>query len=201
MQRQEFEQRTRIYPTDSFYKVIEEFYMDFEGDKDAFCAAYKESRDGLEERIRDAANKKDLEKEAEAEKELKRWQEENSRLQDNISYLNHRLDVEEEWKPYTDTRNVTQKDYEELRDNSFTEKLSDEKAAEYINQYFGFEKNRIRILHEVPVYEINRHRALREIGKTEHLPLYASSDWNYIRFDCADMMYELDDGTLRLYVD
>ena len=93
MQRQEFEQRTRIYPTDSFYKVIEEFYMDFEGDKDAFCAAYKESRDGLEERIRDAANKKDLEKEAEAEKELKRWQEENSRLQDNISYLNHRLDV------------------------------------------------------------------------------------------------------------
>lgn len=201
MQRSEFEQRTGIYPTESLYKVIEKYYMNFEGDKDAFCAAYKENRDGLAERIRDEANKKEFEKETKSETELKKLQDENGKLQDNISYLNHRLDVEEEWKSYTDTRNVAQKDYEKLRDNSFTEKLTDEKAAEYINHYFGFEKNRIRILHEVPVYEINRHRALREIGKVERIPLYASSDWNYIRFDCADMMYELDDGELRLYVD
>ena len=62
MQRQEFEQRTGIYPTESFYKVIEELYMDFEGDKETFCAAYKENRESLAERIRDAANKKELKK-------------------------------------------------------------------------------------------------------------------------------------------
>ena len=36
--------------------------MDFEGDKETFCAAYKENRESLAERIRDAANKKELKK-------------------------------------------------------------------------------------------------------------------------------------------
>ena len=65
---------------------------------------------------------------------MKRWQEENNRLQDNISYLNRRLDVEEEWKPYTDTRNVAQKDYEELRDNSFYGKINPMKKARRVYQ-------------------------------------------------------------------
>ena len=48
---EEFEKRTGFYPTQVQYEAIERAYMDFNGDKDAFCKAYKKNADGMAERI------------------------------------------------------------------------------------------------------------------------------------------------------
>ena len=42
---EEFEKRTGFYPTLVQYEAIERAYMDFDGDKDAFCKAYKKNAD------------------------------------------------------------------------------------------------------------------------------------------------------------
>lgn len=185
--------REQGYSRHISYKTIENCYMDFDGDKDAFCKAYRENKDSLAERIREHTEKKMSAESATAEQKEKD-------LNKLIKELHEKLEREQEWRPYTEQRNVRQKDYEELRNTNFTKKLTDEEATEYINRYFGFEKGRIRVIHEVPVYEINRHNVLRQVGVEKRDPLYASSDWNYIRFDCADMAYELDNVMLRLFV-
>ena len=38
---EEFEQRTGYFPSSAEYKAIEAAYMEFDGDKDEFCKAYK----------------------------------------------------------------------------------------------------------------------------------------------------------------
>ncbi len=59
---------------------------------------------------------------------------------------------------------------------------------------------KIKIIRTVPICQINRHRQGRRIGEEERLPLYNATDWNYIRFDCGMMQYELYDGDLRFFV-
>lgn len=41
MMLEEFEKRTGYFPTMEEYAAIEKAYMEFSGDKDAFCKAYK----------------------------------------------------------------------------------------------------------------------------------------------------------------
>ena len=53
---EEFEKRTGFYPTLVQYEAIERAYMDFDGDKDAFCKAYKKNADGMAERIQREVN-------------------------------------------------------------------------------------------------------------------------------------------------
>ena len=43
MEIKEFEKRTGYFPTTEEYKTIEKFYMNFNGDKDEFCEAYKKN--------------------------------------------------------------------------------------------------------------------------------------------------------------
>lgn len=35
---------------------------------------------------------------------------------------------------------------------------------------------------------------------SEDAARYNATDWNYIRFDCGSMEYELDNGNLRFYI-
>ncbi len=53
---EEFEKRTGFYPTLIQYEAIERAYMDFDGDKDAFCKAYKKNANGMAERIQREVN-------------------------------------------------------------------------------------------------------------------------------------------------
>ena len=67
---------------------------------------------------------------------------------------------------------------------------------------FGFARNRIRIIHELPVYEINRHRRLRKAGTAARKALFNAWDWNYIVFEVhgnTAMAYEMHDGGLQVY--
>ena len=43
MEIKEFEKRTGYFPTTEEYKTIEKIYMNFDGDKDEFCEAYKKN--------------------------------------------------------------------------------------------------------------------------------------------------------------
>lgn len=189
----EFEKLTGFYPTADLYKAIEHAYMEFDGDKTEFCKAYVENRDGLASRIARAVDAADQELALRVNSKIKELEKQNAAL-------TKKLEAEQEWKPYEDTDNVAQADYEKLASDRSTEKMDDDKAKALLYDWFGFAVEKIKIHHSVPMYEVNRHRQLRKAGEIERLPLYNATDWNYIRFDCGLMSYELADGELRMFV-
>lgn len=126
---------------------------------------------------------------------------ENGSLMKKLERLENQLDRELEWKPYTDKDNVCQKDYEHLVGDPFTRFLNDEEAKDLLYDWFGFAKEKIRIIRSVSTYEINRHNRLRKTGEIERLPAYNATDWNYIRFNCGSVGYELYNDQIRLFVD
>lgn len=130
----------------------------------------------------------------EATKELEKKDEE-------IKSLKTQLEAEQEWKPYIDKANVSQEEYQELAGFTGTEVLSEGKAKELLYDWFGFAREKITIINEVSIYEVNRHGRLRKIGNHERQALYGASDWNYIRFNCGCMMYELHNGEIKVFED
>ena len=167
--------------------------MEFTGDKDAFCKAYKKNADRLAEKIQSEADMQAFKAQAAVENTVKD-------SESRIIELEKALDREQERRPYEDTDNVRQADYKRLADQSDTEHMSDEKAKDLLYEWYGFASEKITIHHSVPVYEVNRHGRLRKVGEMDRSPLYNATDWNYIRFDCGRMSYELHDGDLRLYM-
>ena len=195
----EFEQRTGVYPSERMYRIIEQHYNNFDGDKDQFCAAYLKNNDNLAVKIQMDADLQDIHAAKEMEQIKESYKEQIAELNRTLEKVRHELDVELEWEPYEIPENVSQEDYEELNESSITAIWSDQKAAEFISLETGFVKERIQIIRTVPVYEIDRHRHYRKVGTVERLPLYAASDWNYIRFDCACRQYEYYNGELSFF--
>lgn len=107
------------------------------------------------------------------------------------------LEREQEWKPYNDAENVSQCDYDKLAKAAGTKELTDDEAKSLLYEWYGFAKEKITIHRTTPIYEVNRHGRLRKIGETNRSPIYNATDWNYIRFDCGCMSYELQDDNLR----
>lgn len=193
MTRKEFEQRTDFLPSQAFYEIIEKAYMEYGGDKDMFCAAYRKNENGLAQKIQIQADVKD----AQVQVDIERI---NKEFKDKIVSLEASLEREQEWKPYEDTENVSREDYEKLLNDSGTKPLTDEEAKELLYNWYGFAKEKITILHNISIYEVNRHRKLRKIGEVDRSPLYNATDWNYIHFNCGCMEYELFNDHLQLYV-
>ena len=167
--------------------------MELSDDKDAFCKAYKKNEGGIAERIQREVNIQHINAQREAEKAQKA-------MEERIAELEKALEREQEWQPYKDTDNVQQADYERLASQSDTEHMSDEKAKDLLYEWYGFAREKIKIHHSVPVYEVNRHRNLRKVGELDRSPLYNATDWNYIRFDCGCMSYEFYNDNLRPYM-
>ncbi len=103
MMREEFEQRTGFLPTLSLYSIIEKYYMNFDGDKDAFCKAYKKNADGIATMIQHEADMQEVNAQIAAEKAAKDYEA-------RIAELEKALEREQEWKPYEDTDNVQHPD-------------------------------------------------------------------------------------------
>ncbi len=116
-----------------------------------------------------------------------------------IKRLEAELEREREWKPHESDRNVKQADYERLANGGGTTIMTDDQAKQLIAEEFGFIPARITILHSVDKEEIDRHRRCRKVGEFERLPCYNATDWNYIRFDCANGSYEMDNGQLSQF--
>lgn len=193
MMREEFEKLTGFYPTAELYAQIEAAYTDFPGDKVAFCKAYKKNEDGLAEKIQRTVDMAQIKAQQKAAKEAEATEK-------RIKELEDRLERELEWKPYEDTSNVQQADYTRLQTAGGTRTLTDDEAKDLLYDWYGFAKEKIKIHRTIPQYEVNRHRQLRKVGEIDRAPLYNATDWNYIRFDCGCMSYELQNDNLRPYL-
>lgn len=193
MMREEFEKLTGFYPTAELYTQIEAAYTDFPGDKVAFCKAYKKNEDGLAEKIQRTVDMAQIKAQQKADKEAEATEK-------RIKELEDRLERELEWKPYEDTSNVQQADYTRLQTAGGTRTLTDDEAKDLLYDWYGFAKEKIKIHRTIPQYEVNRHRQLRKVGEIDRAPLYNATDWNYIRFDCGCMSYELQNDNLRPYL-
>lgn len=190
---EEFEKMTGIYPSVDLFKVIENAYYDFDGDKSEFCKAYASNENGLASAIQCEANRVHYEVASHILREQKEKDAE-------ISRLKKQLEREQEWKPYEDTDNVQQADYLRLRGDSCTKILTDDEAKDLLYDWYGFAKEKVTIHREIPAFEINRHHQLRRAGTIERLPLYSATDWNYIRFDCGRMSYEMYNDEIRPFI-
>lgn len=190
---QEFESLTGIYPSSTLYEQIENAYTDFDGDKTAFCKAYKANKDGLAEAIQRRASLKEIKAADDAEKSF-------AALKAEIEKLKADLEREQEWKPYIDSDNYSQDSYDKLKLAGDTRVLTDEVAKDLLYNWYGFAREKVKIHHAIPAFEVNRRRQLRKVGEIERLPLYNATDWNYIRFDCGFMSYELIDDNLRPFL-
>lgn len=191
----EFIERTGFEPTADEYAKIEEAYYNFDGDKNAFCMAFVNGN-GVSRICRARAEEISRLRSVvlETEKQFKKDMAERDR---RIEKLTADLDRELEWKPANAGTNMTQRDYEHLSHAGHT--MTDEEAVAFIADECGFAPEKIRILHEVSFYEVNKHNQLRKSSTYERTPVYESTDWNYVRFDCARVMYELVNGELRFY--
>lgn len=203
MLRSEFTQRVGFYPTNALYEAIEALYYEFDGDKDAFCKAFKANKNGLAEiaqRKADMAYCREYATQSEAiRKERAALLNKIDDLQRENCRLKNELEEEKEWKPYTPKGEISSKDYEVLKGDYSTSELSAEQAACWVAREFGFDKSRIKILTEAPTWEINRHYSLRKKAeKLDRRPLYNSTDWNYIRFEITGAYtYEAVNGDLN----
>ena len=187
----EFEARTGYYPSGIEYACIEKAYMNFDGDKDAFCAAYKANTEEIASHIQNYVNLK-------MNLLFLRHQAEIEKKNDEINQLKAQLEREEEWVPCEDRSAFGQADYESLRQTPTTKTLSDEDAKALISDWFGFDEEKVEIEHSAPVLERNRHRQLRKVGEKECSPLYNSTDWYYIRFTCCARCYEATNDSLNV---
>ena len=196
MMMSEFIDRTGFEPTASEYEKIEEAYYDFDGGKDAFCKAFV--KDGGEKKICKARVAKIQRLKSQMIELEKQFKKDVADREKRIGELTAELDRELEWKPSTGTgTNMSQNDYDHLA--RCGRQMTDEEARAFIADECGFDPEKIRILHEVNTYEVNKHRRLRKSGTFDRAPVYEATDWNYVRFDCACFMYELVNGELRFY--
>ena len=192
----EFIERTGFEPTAKEYATIEEAYYDFDGDKDAFCKAFV--KDGGAWKLCkaraaeiDRLNSLLLESERQSKKDI-------ADREKRIDELTAKLDQELEWKPAIGIgTNMDQYSYEILTRSA--RKLTDQQARELIAEACGFSSEKITILHKASTYEVNKHRRLRVSKEYNRTPIYEATDSNYIRFDCANYMYEFVNGELLFY--
>ena len=199
---EEFEQRTGFYPTLVQYEAIERAYMDFDGDKDAFCKAYKKNADGMAERIQREVNMATFKAQRDQAAEL-------TRRDAEIERLKKKLDLELEWKPSEGTgTGMSQDRYESLLASCTNRSgdphvMSEDEARLLVAEEFGFAPERIEIVTIVHTYEVNKHHQLRKAAAYVRQPLYDATDWNYVRFNVrgagCTWMYEMVNGELETY--
>lgn len=193
---QEFIDRTGFEPTHEEYLKIEEAYYEFNGNKDEFCKAFVAIGGEKKVYAERAAEIERLRSQlVELEKEFKAH---SVKQEDVIASLQKQLDKELEWRPSSGTGTWMSEDrYQHLKSSGKV--MSEQEAIEFIADECGFAADKIRIVRSVATYEVNKYRQLRKAASYEREPVYESTDWNYVRFDCASFMYEYENGELRFY--
>ncbi len=186
----EFEWLTGFYVPNAFYNVIEKEYLKFDGDKHAFCKAFENNTDGLAEKLAARFNLEQTERDETVQKRIED-------LKKQIKNLEAALEREQEWKPYEGKHSVPQSAYDDLRNCLGVKRLSVAETKDFLYERFGFAREKVEILQTLPVYEISRHRQLREVGRAVREPLYYTSDWHYICFECSGLIYEVYNDSLN----
>lgn len=193
---QEFTDMTGFEPTPEEFQEIESEYYRFDGDKQAFCKAFVERGGEKQVYARRAEYIKELEsqlmdQEKEHKERMAKLLSENARLQEA-------LDRELDWQLTNSAgTQMYQEEYDDLLRHG--EVLNCVQAVNIVCKEYGFARDRVEIKKEVSTYQENKRGELREKERMEREPVYSSTDWNYIRFDCAGLQYEMINGELVKY--
>lgn len=196
---QEFTQLTGIEPTEEEYREIEAAYYDFDGDKKEFCRNFIET--GGERKLYQARTERIRRLECLLDENEKKHQADKAQMMRKLEELQQMLDKELCWQPAEGTgTNMSQDQYETLRDCRVgTHEMSDEEARQLIFEEFGFSPDKVEIVKTVHTYEVNKYCLLRKLHQYERPPLYNSTDWNYVRFNCSNWQWEMINGGLMFY--
>lgn len=200
MMKQEFEKLTGMAVTFEEYRDIEERYMAFDGDKQAFAKAFLDA-DGPARVYYDRAKTIETLRDCLAE-QSKAHRREVEALEAQLADVKKELDKLLEWQPATKVgTNQTQADYEKLA--AAGREMTDEEALKLVVEETGFSPERVVIIREVARYEVNKLHQLRKAETFTRTPVYEATDWNYVRVDvrgCATTyQWELVDGQLWEY--
>lgn len=143
---EEFEKLTGIYPSAEAYTVIESYYLDYPGTKQDFCKAFRGNTDGLAQQIQRELNSIHWKKERDSKAT-------HAKMASEIETLKKQLEREQEWRPYEDTDNVQQADYEKLLTAGDTRVMTGDEAKDLLYNWFGFAKEKVQILRSIPTYD------------------------------------------------
>lgn len=171
------------------YDYIEQSYYDSELDKAEFCKMWKQDYDSGKWAAELAFRKK-----------LDRMTEELKEREKKITKLEEQLEREQDWK-LSDRAgtHMSQEKYITLRENG--DIIRYDTAENIIAKEFGFQLDLIEIIAEVETFEVSRHYRLRRKDTYTREPIYNATDWNYIRFNVANLQYEMINGELEQYCD
>ena len=169
------------------YDCIEQSYYDSELEKAEFCKQWKQDYDSGKWAVELALRRR-----------LRHMTEELKEREKKITKLEEQLDREQEWKPSDRAgTHMSQEKYIFLRKNS--DNICYDTAKNIIAKEFGFQLDLIEIITEVETYEVSRHYRLRRKDTFTREPLYGSTEWNYIRFNVGNLLYEMINGELEQY--
>ena len=196
----EFEVLTGFHPSTALYEVIEQDYNSSQLDKYEYCEAYKADKDGIAERLARLADKCAWERDNKHADELKASFTEIKLLHDRLAEAKAQLDRELDWHPATDIgNNMSENEYQLLADD--TAPMSELDAIRRITQECGFDMACIELVQTVETFDKNKYGKCRVSGTFSRLPVWASTDWNYIRFQVCGNQWEIVNGELMAYYD
>lgn len=93
--------------------------------------------------------------------------------------------------------NMSEADYQRLCDDGRWE-MSEAEAKILINEEFGFEVSRIKIIYEVETFVKDGYYA-KKYQSFKRKPQNCATDYNYVRFNVYGWQYEMVNGQLVTY--
>lgn len=178
------------------YDCIEQSYYDSELNKVEFCKMWKQDYDSGKWAVELALRKK-LDRMTE---ELKEREKKITKLEEKITKLEEQLEREQDWK-LSDRAGTHMSQDEYMKLHECGSSISEDTAKKIIEKEFSFQPDKIEIVPEVATYEVSRHYRLRRKDTYTREPIYNATDWNYIRFNVANLQYEMINGELEQYCD
>ena len=196
----EFKALTGFYPSWALWAVINRVYDGSNLDKYEWCKAYVENKDGMAGLIAQLADKEFEERARNHEIELKNARGEIAHLLEQLEKTKAQLDRELDWQPAKDIgTNMNEREYQLLAND--TAPMSELDAIRRIAQECGFDMVCIKLVQTVETFDKNKYGKCRVSGSYSRLPVWASTDWNYIRFDVCGNQWEIVNGELMPYYD
>lgn len=196
----EFHALTGFCPSWLLWTVINRVYNESQLDKHEWCAAYTANKDGMAGLIARLADEEQEKQEQAYKKELEDARSEIARLTERLRKAEAQLERDMNWHPAKDIgTNMTEQEYQRLAED--TAPMQETYAIRRIAQDWGFNEGCITLVDTVETYEVNKHHTCRVSGTYSRPPIWAATDWNYIRFDVCGNQWEIVDGELMPYYD
>ena len=196
----EFKTLTGFHPSWLLWSVINRVYNESQLDKHEWCKAYVENKGGMAGMIAQLADTEYERAAHNQETELKNARGEIAHLKEQLEKVKAQLDRELDWHPTSKLgTNMSEHDYQLLADD--TAPMSELDAIRRIAHECGFDMSCIKLVPTVETFDVNKHQKCRVSGTYSRLPVWASTDWNYIRFDVCGNQWEIVNGELMPYYD